>query len=339
MQDFLERDVSPEERVFSALATAEDRVSRLDERISASGFKEGWRTRADVRAVTGALSAAGVLVHPEDLLLHDLGAEARIPDGGVLMARGLLQARRKAFNGGPELLSWRGISWLAGLVKHAPPPGPRPTAEVGRAFSQADSLYVSLAAFFKGLERGETDSARGGVEDCLAVLDLRGAPPLLQAAAFLDAWRVVDPLPSQKWVGALVAGVTLRVSKRFSGGLFPIEVAQRRRPIPPRLAWRPLAERLAFWLELMTSAAELELEELTRLGHQKRLIERKAAGTRRNSHASDLARLAVETPVLTTESISRALEITPQASLQLVRRFDGVLVEITGRSRFRVWRL
>jgi hypothetical protein len=96
---------------------------------------------------------------------------------------------------------------------------------------------------------------------------------------------------------------------------------------------------LVFWLGLFEQSADLELEELTRLGHQKALIDRKAGAGRRSSRAPALAQLAVESPVLTTEFIARMLKITPQASLQLIRRMDGVLQEITGRSRFRVWRL
>ena len=196
-----------------------------------------------------------------------------------------------------------------------------------------------MEAFFKALSKGETESPRAGVEDCLAVLDVLGAPPLLKAAALIEAWRVVDPLPRQRSLGFLAAVLWLKTVGRFSVGLFPLEVALRGRPRPARLAWAPIDERLAYRLGQFELAAELELEELTRLGHQKTLIDRRAAGGRRNNRGPDLARHAVEFPVVTTESIARALSITPQASLQLVRRMGGALHEITGRSRYRVWRL
>lgn len=327
-----------EEAVFAALARAEDRVSRLDERARACGFAEGWRLRADIRAVLGGLSADGALVHPEDLLLHDLGADVRPPDASVARARQLLQARRKAQRGGAELLSWGGLAWLTGLTRQPPPPGPRPTTVIAGAAMRAAG-YAGLVSFFAALSKGESESARGGVEDCLAVLDVPGVPPLLAAAGFVEAWRIVDPLPRQRPVGALAAAILLKVAGRFTAGLFPLEAALRRRPIPGRLAWSPLDERLVFWLSLFEQSADLELEELTRLGHQKALIERKAGASRRSSRAPALAQLAIESPVLTTDFIARMLKITPQASLQLVRRMEGVLQEITGRSRFRVWRL
>lgn len=331
-------DLSPPEAVFAALARAEDRVSRLDERVRACGFSEGWNARAEIRAVLGAMASEGALVHPEDLILHDLGTDTRPPESSVARARHLLHARRKARGAGPELLSWGGLAWLAGLARNPPPPGGRPTTRI-EGSRVVDHGYAALAAFFEALSKGNSESARAGVEDCLAVLDVAGAPLLLQAAALAEAWRVVDPLPRQRSLGLLAAALWLKTAGRFAAGLFPLEVAMRRRPIPRRLAWSPIEERLVFWLAQFDLAAELELEELTRLGHQKALIERKAGGGRRNNRGPDLARLAVASPVLTTEWISRALSITPQASLQLVRRMDGVLHEITGRSRYRVWRL
>ena len=282
--------------------------------------------------------AEGELVHPEDLVLHDLGTDTRVPDASVNKARHLLQARRRGRRAGPELLSWSGLAWLAGLARQAPPPGARPTGRIVGTCPAARG-YTALAAFFEALSKGDSDAPRSGVEDCLGVLDVAGSPPLLLGAALAEAWRVVDPLPRQRPLGLLAVAVWLKAAGRFTAGLFPLDVALRRRAMPARLAWACPDERLVFWLGQFELAADLEIEELTRLGHQKALIERKAAGGRRSNRGPDLARLAVETPVLTTDAIARALSITPQASLQLVRRMDGVLHEITGRSRYRVWRL
>ena len=331
-------EVSLLEALFAALARAEDRVSRLDERVRGSGFRDGWRSRADIRAVIGAMAADGAHVHPEDLILHDLGTDTRLPETAVAKARDLLQARRKAQRGGSELLSWSGLAWLSGLTQREPPPGARPTAHIAGGPAPV-SGYAALVRFFESIAKGDTESPRAAVEDCLGVLDLPRVPPLLQAAALTEAWRIVDPLPRRRPMGGLAAAMVLKTTARFSSGLFPLEVALGRGAFPGRLAWAPIGERLAYWVAQLELAAELELEELTRLGHQKARIERKAGGLRRSNRGPDLAKLAVDSPVITTESISRTLGVTPQASLQLVRRMGGVLHEITGRSRYRVWRL
>jgi len=336
---FLGGAKSSEEEVFSALARAEDRVSRLDERARSSGFIEGWRARADLRAVVAAMAVEGVLVHPEDLILRAVDSDARLPDAGVTRAYGVLRSRQKANRGGGELLSWQGISWLCGLTSRAPPPGPRPTTRLVQPVD--GGVCEALAVFFDDLTKRDSETPRVGVEDCLAVLDLEvQAPLLLQAAALLEAWRIVDPLPTHRPVGAIAAALALRLSGRFAAGLFPLEVGVgRRRAMPARLAWAPVSQRLAYWLGAIELAADLELEEITRLGHQKALLERKVAGGRRHGKGPAFAALAIEHPVLTTELIARGLGVTPQGGLQLVKRFGGALQEITGRSRYRVWRL
>ena len=161
-------------------------------------------------------------------------------------------------------------------------------------------------------------------------------PPLLQAAAFMEAWRIADPMPAHRPAGAIAAALILKSSRRFTAGLFPFDIGSRRRAMAPRLAWASVAERLAHWLGVIELAAALELEEITRLGHQKALLERKVAGGRRHSKAPAFAALAIEHPVLTTDLIVRGLGVTPQGGLQLVKRFGGALHEITGRSRYRV---
>ena len=337
-QVFPNPEKSPEEAVFSALARAEDRVSRLDERARWSGFVDGWRARANLRAVIAALALQGQLVHPEDLLLRAADADTRLPDPSVTRAYAVLRARQRAELGGGELLSWQGLSWLGGITRTAPPPGARPTTRL-RDPGDAGGCEA-LAGFFEALVKRDTETPRGGVEECLSVLDLEvQLPALLQAAALLEAWRIVDPLPAHRPLGAIAAALVLKVSGRFTAGLLPLEVGARRRAMPPRLAWAPLAERLAYWLGAIELAADLELEEITRLGHQKALLERKAVGGRRNGKALAFAALAIEHPVLTTDLIARGLGVTPQGGLQLLRRFGGALHEITGRSRYRVWRL
>jgi hypothetical protein len=128
--DFLDDGLAPEERVFRALARAEDQISRLDERAKGCGFTAGWRDRADLRATITQMGVEGELIHPEDLLLHALGMDSRMPERALLRATALLRARQKAWRGGEEMLSWRGVVWLTGRVG-APPPAAGGAAPAG----------------------------------------------------------------------------------------------------------------------------------------------------------------------------------------------------------------
>jgi hypothetical protein len=338
--DVLDDALTPEERLYRALGRAEDRLSRLDERARGCGFLGGWRTRADLRAVLGAMAAQGEgAIYAEDLALHALGSDIRMPDSGVVRADALLRARQKMGRGGEELLSWHGVTWLSGRAPGPPPPAARPTLRVDVSVAGHGAL-AGLTRFFSRLEQSRSDTPRAAVEEALEVLDVAaGAPALLAAASLVEAWRLVDPPQETKPLGGLLAAQYLRTQRRFSAGLFPFEAALQRRAMPPRLAWAPLLDRLIFWCETAERSAQLELEELARLAAQKTLIERRAAGGRRHNKAPALAALAVERAVLTTEMISRELGISPQGCGQLMKRFDGVLREITGRSAYRVWRL
>ena len=328
----------PKSGFSGAIARAEDRISRLDERVAACGFGAGWRERADIRAVLAAVWQGGDLVHAEDLILHALAADLRIPDRSVLRAHACLRGRQKMWLGGAEMLSWRGVAWATGRTRVPPPPGPRPSLAIGPV--SADGALLDIGRFFERLEARATGDARAATEECLEVLDLTAnAPALLAAAALVEAWRVVDPLPVERGLGALLASQVLRVSGRFTAGLFPLEVALKRRAMPARVAWSPLPDRLQFWFETMERSAVMEAAELSRLATQKTLIERMALGGRRSGKAPALAALAVNRPMLTTELVARDLGVTPQGAGLLLKRFSGVLQEITGRSAYRVWRL
>ena len=340
MLNFGDPESAPNEALFEALARAEDRVSRLDERAKWCGFQKGWRSRADIRAALAAAWLDGYVVHPEDLILHDLGMDARVPEIEVVKALTVLRARRKAMGDTSALLSWRGVLWLLGRAQ-TPPSAPRPTLKVG-ASPRLGALYEALDQYLLKLTRGNDEDRRAGVEDCLAAFDVAGSgvSVVLLAALFLEAWRVVDPLPAQRWVGPLLAAMWLLAEHRFTAGILPIEVGLRRRgQMPARLAWGQSGERIAWWLEGLCLACDLESEEVVRLKAKSAALATQVAGRRAHSRARALGALAMDQPVISTPIIAGSLKITPQAARQLVASFGGVLQEITGRSRYQAWRL
>jgi hypothetical protein len=144
-------------------------LARLDERIVRSPVGAGWIERMHFADACASLWIDGELVHLEDLVLHDAGADVRAPTHELTIARDVLRTRRRvaaqppgwALN--PEgLRSLRGHDFVAGA----------PAASHG-----ADGTVV--------VDAGESDgSANGGGEE-----EDRddGANPLEAEFAAIDA--------------------------------------------------------------------------------------------------------------------------------------------------------
>ena len=181
-----------DEALFFALARAEDAVSRLDEIARACPFAEGWARRVDLaEAVAWGWSHGSVVTH-DDLLLHDGRLDAQAPEPAIITARGLVVARRRARNAGPELLSAAGISWLAGATRRPPLLGlPRPARRRARRtatlpeISRLDGLAESL----KRAAAGASETVHENLSEWLMLFldpDL-DVPHLLRAAFALEA--------------------------------------------------------------------------------------------------------------------------------------------------------
>src|SRR3954453_17561883 len=88
-------DPLPWSILAGALATAEDALARLDERLATSPIREGWIGRTHFTDACANLSLAGELVHLEDLVLHDAGMDIRAPTHELTRAHATLRTRRR----------------------------------------------------------------------------------------------------------------------------------------------------------------------------------------------------------------------------------------------------
>src|SRR3954467_7173700 len=77
------------------LATAEDALARLDERLGQSPIREGWISRTHFLDACASLWLQGELVHLEDLVLHDAGMDQRAPTHELTRAHAVLRTRRR----------------------------------------------------------------------------------------------------------------------------------------------------------------------------------------------------------------------------------------------------
>ena len=69
------------------LASAEDALARLDERLRTNPIRDGWIARTHFADACAALLLEGQLVHIEDLVLHDAGMDVRTPSHELTQAR------------------------------------------------------------------------------------------------------------------------------------------------------------------------------------------------------------------------------------------------------------
>ncbi|WP_087003616.1 RHE_PE00001 family protein, partial [Rhizobium sullae] len=95
-------------------------LTRLDERIARSPVGKGWIERTQFTDACASLWIDGELVHLEDLVLHDAGADIRAPTHELTIARDALRTRRRIASQPPGwalsadgLRSLRGQAWPA----------------------------------------------------------------------------------------------------------------------------------------------------------------------------------------------------------------------------------
>lgn len=162
---------------------------------------------------------------------------------------------------------------------------------------------------------------------CWAILhrgSLPGSAQRLMMIAAEQRWARRDPLlkgaalQNGGWIWAPAAASASMGAATWS-------------PALPGFAGRALTQ-LALW-----SAAQPV--EIDRIAKWRSDAENRFSGQRSSSRRRGLIRLAGEHPVLTSEDISRALSISGTAARNLLNEAEdlGLLVEISGRSSFRVY--
>ncbi len=333
------------DELILALSQADDAVSRLDERVRACAFATGWIARLDLSEAHAWGWTSGNGVGVEDLVLHEEGMDIRAPDQALRAAHGVIRARRKAAPAGRELLSVDGVSWLV-AARRSPPLESGPgqdgalpgTAPVDSEVTGLARLVAQLAQTAKGT----TDDADGALREWLLFLDglQNDLPPLLRAAAALEAWTVIDPLPRHRYVGPILVGHWLRLRRRVQTHLLGVEggLRIRSRQARDRFAVGP-HERLLHWLAVFSAAANHGLDELRRLELARQVLAARLARRRTHSHLGEVVELLLERPVVTASMVAERLKVTQQSARRLISELGTSVTEISGRARFRAWRL
>jgi hypothetical protein len=332
---------SPAERLFSALSKADDAVSRLDERVRMCPFRTGWLARQDFSEAVAWSWNAGAAVPAEDLNLHDENMDVRMADQALRAAHGVVRARRKAATQGGQLLSPEGAAWLAGRRRRPPSPT-RLVATPAIKLKPDTPVLVRLVAQLEALRVGVSESVDDGVAEWLELLAPTdpSLPSLLQAAAALEGWRIVEPYPRETYVGPLLVAQWLRDRKRVRSHLVGLEAGLRAVMRNTQgLSRLPPAERILFWLAVIGESAVQASEALNRLELARQVAVGRMGVRRAHSHLGELIELFLEHPVVTGPMAAQRLKVSPQSARRLIGQLGGSVTEISGQKRFRAWRL
>jgi hypothetical protein len=115
----------PLQTLLLPISDAASALARLDERIARSPVGVGFLERMHFTDACASLWIDGELVHLEDLVLHDAGADIRAPTHELTIARDVLRSRRRIAGQPPSwALSADGLRTLRGhnVIAGAPAP-------------------------------------------------------------------------------------------------------------------------------------------------------------------------------------------------------------------------
>jgi hypothetical protein len=333
------------EGLFLSLAQAEDSVSRLDARAQTCAFAEGWAARVDFIEANAWGWVSGEIVDMEDLVLHDAEMDARLPDQALRATYGLVRARRRARSLGPELQTVQGAAWLSGHRSAPLALAPAPLDAHGPsagAVAEARDLVGEVVHQVRTLSRGETADPFEAVEEWIQwTRRLPGrAPALLRAAVALEGWRLVNPLPRQTYVGGVMVAQALRVSGRTRACLLGLESPRRTHLQPPRgFVAATTVARLAYWLKIMALGAEAGLAEMKRLDLARQVVLRRVGDRRADDRSADLVDLLLARPLVSAPMAAQHLGVAGHTARRLLGNLGASVMEVSGRSRYRAWRL
>jgi len=358
----------PWTEVAGPLVAAEDRLARLDERLTRSPVRDGWIERQNFHDAVAALWIEGELVHLEDLVLHDAHMDVRVPTHELTRAHSFLRVRRQIFVNKPDwALSRVGLRQLTGRAGETARAGEGEEADMAApAAPEAEpdddgALAAEFAVFDAVLERSravldgvasplprpaataERDpliydpdwDENSRLEAWLAVLGRTAdLPPVLRAAVLWDTWESEAPLQHAPWLGVLLLGAMLRQGGKTAAHLACLTTGLRLVPREKRRHRSRTARLLAF-LEAVSEAAALGLKAHDRLVLAREQMLRRLKGRRGHSKLPQLIEFALLRPLVSSTMIEKELKVTTRGALNLVAELG--LREITGRGRYRAW--
>jgi hypothetical protein len=318
------------------LARAQDALARLEAKaeMASPTVVEGLRTRLSYLEAAGWLSHAHIWIHPQDLALRDYGwvtscgPAARTNQLGTALpatlaqhadldhivetgAIGLDTAANRALN---LARMWRRLGEL----------------HTWRPLADAEAVHKTL----KSLGYGRAED--GAVEDWLAgVYGREQGPDLIRAGRAVADW-MCQPGVRDKDPEGVFLGVCLWCDKNRNAAI-PLPFWSAPEPYHHRLSLKTGLDWMKQFLECVTVAAQIGLRELARLDEAEK--KRVDIGATARSRLPDALDAVLRAPMVTADSLAKALQVTPRAALNLLEQLmvAGVVREATGRASWRVF--
>ncbi|WP_428412781.1 RHE_PE00001 family protein [Pararhizobium sp.] len=351
-------------------------LTRLDERIARSPVGVGFLERTQFTDACASLWIDGELVHLEDLVLHDATRDIRTPTHELTIARDVLRTRRRISGhppawalSAPGLRTLRQTSEIAAVgadevgttgvnaVDATDPEGEGENGDDVENLPGVDYAAIDavLARSVAAIENATRPGRAGAAERDPLVYDLdwdedarldewRGVlrqtqdlPAVLQAIVTLDAWNELSVLQHAPWLGRLLSASILRQAGVTTGThLAAINLGLKTIPVDRR-RHRDRETRLLAITQGFLAAAEIGMKEHDRLTLAKTMMDRKLEGRRTSSKLPELVELVMARPLVSAGMVAKTLDVTPQAARRIVLELG--LREMTGRGRFRAWRV
>ncbi|MFD1745448.1 RHE_PE00001 family protein [Rhizobium helianthi] len=351
------------DELLDPLVRASADLCRLDERLARSPIQEGFVERTHFADACASLWVDGELVHAEELVLHDAGQDVRAPSHELTIAREVLRARRRlAQETGEWALTASGINALRRseqgetvtiqqailrTVENTRVPEDDGFDPLSREIAEMDALLARTEAVLRDTGLASPQAATrdpvvydmdwnedGRLAQWLDIVPhVQSRPAMLQAVLLLDAWNKLEVFQRQAWLGRLLVASSLKragfvsLLPGLNIGLKSIGREQR--------THRKAEVRLGAFLRAIQISAEQGLKEHDRLLLAKQLLDRRLTGRRSSSRLPEVVKVVLSRPVVSTEMVAQAAQITQRAALRLIEELN--LREVTGRGRFRAW--
>lgn len=161
--------------------------------------------------------------------------------------------------------------------------------------------------------------------------------PFTRSALAFFMWQAIEVTGGYSlYEGAVIAQKVGRFSRRNALGFLPL--ASSGRPVFKRVG--TVNERLARWVKGANNASLRCLLEVERIEDWKYRTE-PVLKTRRGGNLEALRDIFVQNPVVSAEVITTKLDVSHATAMRLLEVFlsEYLVEEVTGYSRFRLWRI